>query len=263
MKLVYAIVLLGMVSCNSADKKEQEALHMPGAYSMLSQTLNDGKKDTTYTTLKQLKIYTDDYMMYANTNPADSSSAFGIGTYRLDSGKVVETVIYNASDSSASANPSDYTLAIEKMPKGYKQVIANMGTGPQKWTLTEVYDSVGTATTSPLDGAWKQTKSYNTSGKDTIVDAPIQYKIYCAGHFIWGHTYKDSANKIFTGIGFGTFTMDGANKLKETVTASTYYQVRGNTVDIGVEMNGADEYTQTITQANGNKSIEVYQRLKK
>ncbi len=33
---------------------------MPGAYFMISQTINDGKKDTKLTDLKQLKIYTDE-----------------------------------------------------------------------------------------------------------------------------------------------------------------------------------------------------------
>jgi len=261
MKLISAIVLLGMVSCNNADKKETQ--HMPGAYNMLSQTANDGTKDTVFAGQKQLKIYTEDYMMYANINSPDSVSGFGIGTYTADSGKVVEQVIDVESDTAGNPVTNSFTLLIEKTPKGYKQVIPEMEAFGRKWTLTETYDSVGTSEKSPLDGAWKETKNYYIKGMDTSVSMPLQYKTYYAGHFIWGHVYKDSTNKSNTGIGFGTFKMDGTNKLKETVDASTYYQVRGKTVDIDVELNGADEFKQTITNPDGTKNVEVYKRLKK
>ncbi|MEI9909054.1 MAG: hypothetical protein WDO71_04935 [Bacteroidota bacterium] len=92
MKLLFAIALLTILSCNNAEKKE--TMSMPGAYNMLSQSVSDGKTDTSYTDLKQLKIYTDDYMMYANMNPADSVSAFGIGSYSADTGTVIENVVY-------------------------------------------------------------------------------------------------------------------------------------------------------------------------
>lgn len=261
MRFIFAIVLLTMISCNNAEKKE--TISMPGAYTMLSQSVNDGKRDTTYTNLRQLKIYTDDYMMYANVNPADSVSGFGIGTYSIDTGTVVENVIYNASDTSASANPGNFTLLVEKTSKGYKQVIPEMTSGTQKIKLTEEYESAGTSTKSPLDGSWKEIKSYTITGKDTALQKVTQYKTYYAGHFIFGHTYTDSANKLHTGIGFGTFEMNGANKVKENVTASTYSQISGKSFDIDIEMNGTDEFKQTITETNGNKNVEVYQRLKK
>ena len=119
MKSIFAIVLLTVIiSCNnSANTEKKEAMSMPGAYTMLSQIVNDGKKDTVYANLKQLKIYTPDYMMYANVNPADSVSGFGIGTYSSDSGMIKENVIYNASDTSANDSPGSFTLIIEKTDK--------------------------------------------------------------------------------------------------------------------------------------------------
>ena len=261
MKLIFAIVLLGIVSCNNEVKKETQ--HMPGAYTMLSQSVNDGKTDTTYTNLKQLKIYTDDHMMYANINPADSVSGFGIGTYTADTGAVVEKVFYSASDTAANTTPGSFKLLIEKTPKGYKQVIPEIESRGQKFKLTEDYETAGTAATSALDGAWKETKAYTVKGKDTTKNEAIQYKTYYAGHFIFGHTYKDSAAKLHTGMGYGTFEMSGTNKVKEHVAVSTYYQIRGTDVDIDIEMNGADEFKQTITQTNGDKNVEHYQRLKK
>ena len=265
MKSIFALVLLAVFgSCNnSATTAPKEAMRITGAYTMLSQTVNDGKKDTMYTNLKQLKIYTPDYMMYANVNPADSVSGFGIGTYRSDSGKITEKVIYNASDTSANDNPGSFTLLIEKTDKGYNQIIAEMETSAHtKIKLTEAYEAAGTATTTPLDGAWKEVKAYGIKGKDTAVRTITQYKTYYAGHFIFGHTYKDSANKLHTGMGYGTFSMDGANKIKENVMASNYGVIRGKSFDIAIEMTGADAYKQTIIE-NGEIGVEFYERLKK
>lgn len=262
MKLLFAIALITiLISCNNAGKKE--TMSMPGAYNMLSQSVNDGKKDTTYTNLKQLKIYTDDYMMYANINPADSVSAFGIGSYSADTGTVTENIIYNASDTSGNAMAATYTLLIEKTGNGYKQVIPEIVSQGQKFKLTEEYETAGTATKTSIDGAWKEIKAYSVTGKDTVIQKSIQYKTYYAGHFLFGHTYTDSTNKLHTGMGYGTFEMNGANKVKENVTTSTYYQVRGKSFDLDIEMNGADEFKQTITQTSGTKDVEIYQRLKK
>ncbi len=261
MKLIFAMALFAIVSCNSTAKKETR--EMSGAYKMLSQTVNDGKTDTTYTTLKQLKIYTGDYMMYANTNPADSVSSFGIGTYGADTGIVTENVIYSAADTAANTSPVTFSLVIENTPKGYKQVIPEIESGGQKFRLTEEYDAVGTTAKSPLDGAWKEIKSFTIKGKDSTVNTATQFKTYYAGHFIFGHTWADSTNKLHTGMGYGTFTMNGTNKVKENVEASNYYQVRGKSFDIDIELTGTDEFKQTITESNGDKGVEIYQRLKK
>jgi hypothetical protein len=51
--------------------------------------------------------------------------------------------------------------------------------------------------------------------------------------------------------------------VKESVTASNYSQIRGKKFDIDIEMNGTDEFKQTITGDNGQKDVEVYQRVKK
>jgi hypothetical protein len=143
-------------------------------------------------------------------------------------------------------------------------VIADMaGRDGKHYRWTEDYESLGTAAKTTLDGAWKQTKAYRITGKDTVARDVNQYKIYYAGHVIWGHTYSDSLKKSHTGVGYGTFEMTGSNKLKESLTASTYYEVRGKSFDIDVAMKGTDEFTQTMKEPDGSIGIEVYQRLKK
>ncbi|MEQ1798452.1 MAG: hypothetical protein ABL872_10905 [Lacibacter sp.] len=261
MKQVLAILFLAAVSCNNAPEKE--ALAMSGAYSMLSQSIKGEKIDTSYSNLKQLKIFTGDQMMYANVNPADSVSSFGIGTYSSSMDTITETVLYNASDSSASDSAQSFHLTIEKTAKGYKQIIPEIGTGEQKIKLTEEYETVGTKTTSTLDGLWKMTKSYSVKGTDTSKGDGIQYKMYNAGHFMFGNTWTDSTKKLHTGIGFGTFIMEGTTKVKESVTASTYYEIRGQSFDIEIEMTGTDEFKQILTNKDGTKNVEFYQRVKK
>lgn len=235
---------------------------MPGAYNQLSQHVKTDKVDTTYTTFPQMKIYTDDYMMYANINSPDSISGFGIGSYNSSADTVIENVIYSAADTAKYDTASLYTLMITKTPKGYKQVISGMQTQNGPMELTEEYENVSAGDKSSLDGAWKQIKGYSIKGGDTTANTSTQFKTYGAGHFIWGHTYADSSNKIHTGIGFGTFSLNGI-KLKESVVASTYYQARAKDFDIDIQIDGTDGFTQTMFNADSSIGVEVYQRLKK
>jgi hypothetical protein len=260
MKLLLAIAILFLIACNNEEKKE--TVIMPGAYMMIIQSIKSSTIDTTYHTLQQLKIYTGEYMMYANFYARDSSSGFGIGSYDAEKDTVTEHVIYNASDSMKNDTPHSYKLLIVKTDSGYRQVINDMESQGQKIILTEEYKSVGTPIISPLDGVWKELKTYYVKGTDTTRYNTTQFKAYFGSYYIWGHTYSDSTRVNHTGMGFGKFTMTGANKMKESCITSSYYQVRGQDNDLDLEMNGTDEFKQTITYKNGGKSIEIYQRLK-
>jgi hypothetical protein len=248
MKNLIVAVILVIAGCNTSDKN----VSMPGAYKMLSQNIKYEKVDTTYKTTQQMKIYTEDYMMYTNVNSLDTISSFGIGTYTIDKDTVTENVIYTASDTTATTNPGKYKLIIDKSTNGFVQVIPDILTQGRHIKLTEEYESAGTKITSPLDGAWKQTRSYSIKGNDTVNNKVTQYK-----------TSVDSSGKQHTGTGFGKFEMNGNNKVKESMAGSTFYQVRGHDFDIDIVMNGADGFTQTINNADGSKSVEVYERLKK
>jgi hypothetical protein len=259
--LIFSFIVLIAIGCNTSVK---ETPKMPGAYLMISQTLNDGKKDTKYTDLKQLKIYTDNFFMYTQVNPPDSVSAFGVGTYSADTGIVTENGIFSARDSTYSATPASFKLNITKSPDGYEQVIPEIVSDSQKYKLTEEYQTVGkTTVTAPIDGVWKEINSYSLNGKDTVKNVRTQYKAFYAGYFMFGASFKDSASKNHTGIGFGTFEMAGDNKMKETDLNSTYSIIAGQSFDIDIEMTGTDNYKQTITNKDGSKSVEFYERLKK
>jgi len=261
MRRLLPIGLLLIISCNTAEKKV--TVNMPGAYKMVSQSAKNATLDSTITTGQQLKIFTDDFVMYANVNPADSVSAFGIGSYTVKMDTVTENMIYRSSDTSTVDTPSSYTLLIKMTDNGFQQVIPDMMINDQKTIWTESYDAVGKAVKTPLDGAWKQTSSYFVKGTDTIPNIVSQYKIYFNGYCIWGNSYKDASNVKHTGVAFGTFEMKGDNKFRESMTASTFSLVRGHDFDIDLELNGTDEFKQIITEVNGGKTVELYQRLKK
>lgn len=248
-----------VVSCNSNVKK---APQMPGTYIMVSQTVNDGARDTKNTDLKQLKIYTDSFMMYTEVNPVDSVSGFGVGTYTSDTSGVTENVIYSSRDSSFDDTHVSYKLSITTTPDGYKQFIPNIVIDSQKSKLTEEYQKVGTPTKTPLDGVWKETESYIINKNDTVKNNRTQYKAFNNGYFMFGQTVKDASSKIRTGIGFGTFVMEGDHKIKETDLNSTYAVIAGQSFTIDIELNGTDHYQQTISNPDGSKSIEIYDRLK-
>lgn len=261
MKLILATTLFFIIACNGGEKKE--TLIMPGAYMMISQSIKSSTIDTTYLTLQQLKIYTGDYMMYANFYARDSTSSFGIGSYSAHKDTVTENVIYSASDSVKDDTARTYKLYIEKKDSGYKQVIPDMGgSQSQKLILTEVYKAVETPAKSPVDGVWQESKTYYVKGKDTTKYNTTQFKAYYGGYYMWGHTFSDSVKKNHTGMGYGKFTMNGTNKLTESCMVSSYYRLRGQDINIDIEMNGPDEYTQTITYPNNEKSVEIYKRLK-
>lgn len=264
MKLFCAALLLLMISCNSKDEKVT-TLAMLGVYKMNTQHYKSDKLDTTVTNLEQLKIFGDDFVMFANVNPTDSASSFGIGTYTAGKDTVTETILYNGSPSGGDDTVRNYKLVIEKSEKGYKQVIPEIGTGADKFKLTEEYTAVGNTATSALDGAWKQTNRMWIKGKDTTTakaNEVTQYKVYYGGYCIWGNVWKDSANKSSSGVGFGKFTMTG-NNVKESMMASTYSSVRGKDFDITIVLDGKDGFTQTMKNEDGTLNIEVYERMKK
>ncbi len=258
MKKFWVIILISLFSCKGGDT---ESTKMPGSYNMVYQKIKGDITDTTFFTLEQLKIFTNNYMMYANVILPDSTSAFGIGTYTFNNDTLIENVFYSSSDTSSSDEPRSYTLAIEKTERGFRQIIGNFMNGDEKVTLTEEYTKNETAPTTPLDGTWKLIKKYTITGEDTASLDDIQYKVYFQGYCIWGNTYRDASNQKHTGIGFGKFVMEGDNKVKESMKASTFSGVREHEFELDIEMDGRDKYKQTITNDDGSKGVEIYERM--
>lgn len=254
--------LLVMLAAIASEKSTgQGSLTMQGAYSLVQQTGNAGAGDTL---LKkdQFKIYTDRYMMYASPQTNDSLAIYGIGTYKAGNGKVTEYIFHN---STGGRRRDTIAVSISKTDKGYIQVIDFNLERNRKYRLTEEYVSVGQPVTSPLDGAWRQTRNlYITKNGDTTTSTRTQYKVYQSGYFIWANTYPPDANskEPISSFGYGRFNMLSPNRSREVNTNSTFITDLVNVpVEIDLEFTGKNTYKQTITHANGDRSVEIYQRL--
>jgi hypothetical protein len=250
------MLVLFALGCSTSPKIE-----MVGAYQMTTQIFNDGTKDSAVER-SQLKIYTDEFMMYASPNATDSFANFGIGKYKIEKGNVYEYRFYTAEE---GEKMDTFEVKIEKTYNGYKQVIDHITTGGRTFKLTEEYVSKGTDQKSPLDGTWKQVRNiyYTAKGDSTVNNSPLEYKTFQSGYFIWAISVKDSTNRRTSVFGYGPFTFINNTRIKETVANTTFATgLLGKTYDVDIEMNGPDTYKQTITFANGNRSTEVYQRLK-
>jgi len=232
-----------------------------GAYSMTKQIGNDGTKDTLLKK-EQLKIFSDRYMMYASPRATDSFGEYGIATYRQQGDTVAEYIFYT---SSAAEVKDTAELLVTQLNNGYKQVIRYVDSN-SVFTLTEEYDKVGDEPATPLEGAWSQKKDIliNAKGDTTRNTSKTQFKIYQSGYFIWANPNKDpSSNNFYSAYGYGTYTMLDKTKSQETNINSTFYsQLVGKPVDIALEFDGNDKYKQTITSPEGEKSVEIYERLK-
>lgn len=252
----YVFLALVLLYCTSCDKG---VTSMRGAYQMMSQTINDGKKDSSIHA-SQFKIYTDSHVMFAGIS-SDSSDYFGIGTYSIEKGKVNENFFFTAANDSSDDKPSSFVLDVQKTDKGYKQVIHGMQTDNSEFTVTEEYENSGTAVTSPMDGIWKETKlTFIEKGDTTTLSTMVQYKIYDSGNFMFGGTYTDSTGTKSTRVGYGTFDMVSDNNLKETIKVSTYTGIVGMTLDVAIEIIDPTHFRQTLV-ANGNYSIEDYEKI--
>jgi hypothetical protein len=255
-KLLFLLPAVVLMFCTSADKKMAS---MQGAYKMLTQSWNDGKKDTSVQA-SQLKIYTDTHLMYAGIG-SDSVDYYGIGEYSQTDGVVTEKILFTASDSSTNNEAELVNLEITKTDKGYQQIIRDIKVTDGTITLTETYETASQPVTSPLDGAWKCTKYTVIEKGDTTVYTIEQYKFYGAGNFMYGNTYADSTKRKQTGIGYGTFEKINDSKIKETVMVSTY-SMTSRTFELTIELLDDSHYRQTIVDGNVTQ-IEEYERLKK
>src|SRR5437867_2707504 len=189
MKKIPAIFLLLLIVC--CNQQPNYVPNMVGAYSMTSQIVNNGRMDSAISR-KQLKIFTDKYVMFASNNVADSLANYGIGEYKAERGKVIENIFYS---SNTGDKRDTFELKVDTTTKGYKQVIDKITYRGKDYKLTEEYEKVGKPVSSPLDGAWKQIKNIyiRKKGDSSVNNNPIEFKTYQNGYFIWAITAKDSA----------------------------------------------------------------------
>lgn len=239
-------------------------MSMRGAYTLLRQTIDSGMGPSAQN-IQQLKIFTDKYVMYAHRrSEADSMAEFGVGTYRVENGKVIETMFYTA----AGPGNNSYELEIHNRDNGYSQLIDFPGE-ERHYLLNEEYKNSSLDMTSPLDGAWRMTKQVyiDKNGKTETIepsDNAMQFKLFESGHFMWANRWKDEkTGKFLTGYGYGTFRMNGPAQATETNGSSTFASALvGKQMKLQLKFPNQDVYEQTITMPDGGKQIETYKRMK-
>lgn len=256
---VIALLSIFVAACSNREKLDAP---VDGVYNMLSQTFKSDMLDSTFTQLKQLKIYHDGYVIYARVNTADSLGAFGMGTFTMDSGRLTENIVFSATDTLADINTYSITENITLNDKGFTMFIPGVNAGQGKMSVTEKYESAGTGEKSALDGIWKQSSGYSYKGKDTVFWNDVQYKAFYGGRFLYGNYVGINGADKGTYTSFGTFALNGAN-LQQNITSSSTPALNGKTVSIKVAFTGNDTYAETHDAANGRTEVIVYQRVKK
>jgi hypothetical protein len=102
-----------------------------------------------------------------------------------------------------------------------------------------------------------------TDGTPTVINDPVQYKLYQSGHFIFGSTQTDpSTKKTVSGIGYGSFTVNSPDEITETTINSSYHSNINTPIKLKLSFTGKDHYQQTIAWPDGSKMVEEYERLK-
>jgi len=259
-KYFFSLLLFAGTTCKSQD--ETPVTGLSGAYLMLSQSLEGNSGDTTFTERRQLKIYTDHYMMYVRLSPEDSVSAFGIGTFSINKGKLTENIIYSATDTTENTNSFSGTVNISKRHKGYEQVIPQIMSEKGKVRLTEDYQLLDAGLRSPLDGTWKLTAAYIINKKDTMRSNAVKYKTYYRGNFSAGSFNTKSSGEKHTIVEYGTFHLNEKNKLKENITYSTISLRNDQSYDLDILMKGNDALTIKASYPTGIEEVEKYIRMK-
>jgi hypothetical protein len=69
--------------------KNKDSLNMQGAYLLRKQVVKQGTKDSILK-IDQFKIYTNRHVFYVSAETENSPADYGIGTYTVQNGKLVE-----------------------------------------------------------------------------------------------------------------------------------------------------------------------------
>jgi hypothetical protein len=200
--------------------------------------------------------------MYVLMNPSQDVSAFAVGKFSIDSGKLIEHILYNATENLQSTDVFSDTVEINKNDTGYVQTSSKLVSDKGQINITETHRSTAANTTSILDGIWKQVSSYALRGNDTMKHNDIEYKAFYAGNFSYGDYYDDSLKQKRTGVSYGTFSIDSSCNLTETIAVSTWPELIDKTFVLSITKNNNESFTQTTVNAKGDKEISVYERVK-
>lgn len=250
-----------LYQCKTDSK--QEIITIAGAYKLTNEGGDGIESGSNSLDVNKIKIFTPDYYMQAQKNKLDSITSFEIGTYKVDRGNLIQNVIFSSYGSTKYEPTIDsFDLKIIGVDN-IRLAKSKNSKSKEHQQDVETYKRAGNKSQTIIDGVWHQTSTYAVLGKDTTWDKGTNYKIMYDGYVIWGDFHIDpAAQKHTTFMGFGTFVMNGKNKLEETYIKSNYGPNEGKTFYIDVDFKNDNEFAQSILdEKTGTRYIEVYQRL--
>jgi hypothetical protein len=241
--------------------KAKDSLNMQGAYLLRKQVVKHDNIDSVLK-IDQFKIYTDRHVFYVSPETENSSADFAIGTYTVQNGKLVEYIFYIGSKAD---HKDTFELKVHKNINGHTQIFEK-ATDKGKLEFTADYERVGKSDLiTPLDGIWRQIKNtyIPKSGNENTNTGSIQYKGYQSGYFVFASSSPGFGKKPVIRFGYGSFEMNGKDQEME-VNINTNMSVAsiGKPLALQLEFFGNDRYQQTLVFSNGDRVIEVYERLK-
>jgi len=241
--------------------KNKDSLNMQGAYLLRKQVMKQGNKDSILK-IDQFKIYTNEYVFYVSPETENSAADYGIGTYTVRDGKLIEYIFYMGSQDN---HKDTFELMIHKNINGYTQILEKT-TDKGKLVFTGDYERVGKNDLhTPLDGVWRQISNtyIPKNGNENTNNSPIQYKGYQSGHFVFANSSPVFGQKPVVHFGYGSFEMNGKDQVMEVNTNTNMSAASiGNPLALQLEFFGNDRYQQTLVFSNGDRVTEVYERLK-
>lgn len=254
------LICAALLSCMISGCKKIEKISYSGVFKLDKQVVSGGGKDTVLAK-EQMKIYTDHNYMYAGMAP-DSSVAFGVGSYELDTGnRIVEHNIYN---NRALDSTQILVVVIKKTDKGRTQVIPEFARNKSVvYKMTEEYAKPPTTGPSSLDGTWVLDNGFRIKGKDTLRLHETPFIVFWGGHCMFIHHYPVNAlqTDYKNGFGYGTFSLKN-DTLKEEYKMSSHAVLLNRKFVIKIAFNGQDEYSQVFEDPETKEqTTEIYKRL--
>jgi hypothetical protein len=254
--LIHAAVL----TCLISGCKKVEKISYSGVFKLNKQVVSGGGKDTVIAK-QQMKIYTDHNYIYAGMTP-DSSIAFGVGSYALDTGsRIVEHNIYN---NRALDSTQIFEVIIKKTDRGRTQVIPELARNKSVvYKMTEEYVKLPMTGPSSIDGTWVLDKGFRVKGKDTLRQHETRFIMFWGGHFMFVHHYLVNAlgTDYKNGFGYGTFSLKN-DTLNEEYKMSSHTELLNHKSSIRITLNGKNEYSQVVEDlATKEQTTAIYRRL--
>ncbi len=214
---------------------------------------------------RQVKMYTDGYVMWSRTDPEDSTQWYGWGGYTVENNTLKEWIEYGSHAFMPAIDPDvPFEHNLTKDGDTYVQIRVDSAGNPE---ASEHYRLISAGIEEEddrsLEGVWEMSRWQNGS-PDGLLDVDLtnyrQVKMYADGFVMWSRQSPPDSTEWF---GFGKYSSDGGllNEWME-YGSHAFMPVIGNepfVMDLSVEDRN---FVQTMKDSLGNiVYIEYYEKI--